>query len=275
MAATLLPLSPATADPSVAPKEKADRHLATSSRPSVNIFNCSLFGGARPTRHQNEVWLIPSLDVTHQALIAARLRAQQLEEFFETMPDCLVEMEIGSRRVTLMNAAARLEFGYTLTEIDGLNAVDLIHPDYFAIIQQVHLRYAGESIANRTPYRRTDTQEIFEWVLRRKDGAFFAADVEGSYVLDQEDVPVRARYLFRDVSQRKQAEEERISLIEQLREAIASVHTLHGLLPICAICKNVRDDRGYWTEIESYMRKHASTDFSHGLCPSCRAEVRQ
>jgi len=217
---------------------------------------------------------VSPLDNNRQALIEARLRSRQFEEFFEAMPDCLVEMEIGSSRVTLMNAAARRELGYTLAEIEGgLKAIDLIHPDYFDIIQQVHLRYAGESIANRTPYRRVMSQEIFEWILRRKDGSFFPAEVGASYFLDHDEVPVGARYLFRDISERKRQEDERSRLIAELQEAIDNVHTLSGLLPICAICKNVRDDSGYWTQIESYMRKHASTDFSHSLCPSCRAEL--
>jgi PAS domain S-box-containing protein len=216
------------------------------------------------------------LDINRQALIEARLRARQFEEFFEAMPDCLVEMEIGSRRVTLMNAAARQELGHTLAGIDGgLNAVDLIHPDYFDIIQQVHLRYAGESIANRTLYDRVMSQETFEWVLRRSDGSFFPGEVEASYVLDHEGVPVRARYLFRDISERKRGEEERSRLIAELQEAVDNVRTLSGLLPICSICKNIRDDSGYWTQIESYIRKRASTDFSHGLCPSCRAELER
>lgn len=211
-----------------------------------------------------------------QVLVDARLKAWQFEEFFEAMPDGLVEMEIGGRRVTLMNAAARRELGYTLAEIDGgLNAVDLIHPDYFDVIQQAHLRYAGESIANRTPYRRVMSQETFEWVLRRKDASCFPAEVEASYVLDRDDVPVRARYLFRDISERKRQEEKRSRLIGGLQEAVDSVKTLQGFLPICAICKNVRDDQGYWTQIESYMRRHASTDFSHGLCPNCRAELER
>jgi PAS domain S-box-containing protein len=219
---------------------------------------------------------VSQLDVNRQGLIEARLRARQFEEFFEAMPECLVEMEIGSRRVTLMNAAARREFGHTLAGIEGgLNAVDLIHPDYFDIIQRVHLRFAGESITNRTPYRRVMSQEIFEWILRRQDGSFFPAEVEASYVLDHDHVPVRARYLFRDITEGKREEDEQTRLIAELQEAVDNVHTLHGLLPICAVCKNVRDGQGYWTQIESYMRKHARTDFSHGLCPSCRAELER
>jgi hypothetical protein len=52
-------------------------------------------------------------------------------------------------------------------------------------------------------------------------------------------------------------------------EALANVKILRGLLPICAWCKNVRDDSGYWQQIESYVRDHSGAEFSHGICPDC------
>lgn len=71
---------------------------------------------------------------------------------------------------------------------------------------------------------------------------------------------------------RERAEEEtreREALIAQLRESIENVRVLHGLLPICAGCKKIRDDKGYWQQLEVYIRDHSEADFSHGLCPDC------
>jgi PAS domain-containing protein len=65
------------------------------------------------------------------------------------------------------------------------------------------------------------------------------------------------------------AEEERGRFICELQDALAKVKTLSGLLPICSACKNVRDDKGYWNQIEVYIRDHSEAEFSHGLCPSC------
>lgn len=59
----------------------------------------------------------------------------------------------------------------------------------------------------------------------------------------------------------------RISI--ELAEAVASVKTLSGLLPICSWCKNVRDDHGYWEQVELYVQKHSDATFTHGLCPDC------
>jgi hypothetical protein len=54
-----------------------------------------------------------------------------------------------------------------------------------------------------------------------------------------------------------------------INQLIMSVRTLSGLLPICASCKKIRDDQGYWTQIELYIRDHSQAEFSHGICPDC------
>jgi PAS domain S-box-containing protein len=77
----------------------------------------------------------------------------------------------------------------------------------------------------------------------------------------------------RDITERKQAEEEREKLIAQLQEALNKVKTLSGLLPICAACKKIRDDKGYWNELETYIRAHSEAKFTHGICPDCAKKL--
>ena len=67
----------------------------------------------------------------------------------------------------------------------------------------------------------------------------------------------------------KQAEKERESLIQQLQDALTKVKVLQGILPICARCKKIRDGKGDWHAMESYIREHSDADFSHGVCPEC------
>jgi hypothetical protein len=62
---------------------------------------------------------------------------------------------------------------------------------------------------------------------------------------------------------------EQTTLIVKLQDALAKIKTLRGMLPICASCKKVRDDKGYWSQIEVYVRDHSDAEFSHGLCPGC------
>ena len=71
------------------------------------------------------------------------------------------------------------------------------------------------------------------------------------------------------LDQRNQSDLERDQLIEELKAALSQVKRLSGLLPICAACKKVRDDMGYWNQIEIYIRDHSEAEFSHSLCPEC------
>jgi PAS domain S-box-containing protein len=72
-----------------------------------------------------------------------------------------------------------------------------------------------------------------------------------------------------EISQRKRAEKEREAVIGELQEALAQVKTLSGLLPICANCKRIRNDHGYWESVEVYVRDHSDAEFSHAICPDC------
>ena len=68
---------------------------------------------------------------------------------------------------------------------------------------------------------------------------------------------------------RKDAWDGQEKLIAELRMALTEVSTLSGLLPICASCKSVRDDKGYWSQLEAYLHSHSDAEFSHGACPDC------
>lgn len=61
--------------------------------------------------------------------------------------------------------------------------------------------------------------------------------------------------------------------ITELQDALSEVKTLSGLIPICANCKKIRDDRGYWNRLEDYIKKHSEANFSHGICPDCLKEL--
>ena len=79
--------------------------------------------------------------------------------------------------------------------------------------------------------------------------------------------------LMTDITDRKIAEEEREKLIVELQEALSNVKVLSGLLPICASCKKIRNDKGYWEQIEMYVKDHSDADFSHGICPDCAKKL--
>lgn len=71
----------------------------------------------------------------------------------------------------------------------------------------------------------------------------------------------------------KDANEKKSKLIIQLQESLAEIKILSGLLPICSSCKKIRDDKGYWEEIECYITAHSEAGFSHGICPECTEKL--
>lgn len=78
---------------------------------------------------------------------------------------------------------------------------------------------------------------------------------------------------FRDISEMKCAEEKRDKLILELQQALAELKALSGLLPVCVSCKKIRDDNGYWNQIEIYIREHSEADFTHSICPDCAKKL--
>ncbi len=81
------------------------------------------------------------------------------------------------------------------------------------------------------------------------------------------------RRLQREIAGRIKAEKEREKTIAELRTALQEVKTLQGLVPICAYCKKIRDDEGYWKQIEEYLQERSDFHFSHGICPECAKKL--
>jgi hypothetical protein len=97
------------------------------------------------------------------------------------------------------------------------------------------------------------------------------ATVAGFFVL-REHARLQQR-LADEIAERTRAQAQQERLIGELRAALANVKILRGLLPICASCKKIRDDRGYWNQLESYIHEHSEAEFSHGICPDCVREL--
>jgi len=79
--------------------------------------------------------------------------------------------------------------------------------------------------------------------------------------------------LKKEIDRRKNREQELLNLNKELKDSIETIKTLRGLIPICASCKKIRDDKGYWNQIETYIQKHSEAEFSHGICPECARKL--
>ena len=104
---------------------------------------------------------------------------------------------------------------------------------------------------------------------RAKDGTFYWVHATIVPFLDADGKPIQYVAIRTEITERKKAEADREQLIEKLQHALAEVKHLSGLLPICSVCKKVRDDKGYWNQIETYVSQHSEAQFSHGCCPNC------
>jgi len=136
--------------------------------------------------------------------------------------------------------------------------LDAIHPDDRAMVHETYIN----AIKNKQPY------ECIHRVVH-KDGSVRIVLEKSENTVDEYGKTIHSFGFSQDITEQKEAEQEREELIRELREALEKVKTLSGLLPICASCKKIRDDKGYWNQIESYIEHHSEAEFSHGMCPDC------
>lgn len=122
----------------------------------------------------------------------------------------------------------------------------------------VRAAFHGESVDNEEVYIRPSRSENGRWHLASARPLLNTAGrLRGGIVV------------LRDINDRKLLEEDRDRLIVELYKSLEKVKTLTGLLPICAGCKKIRNDQGYWTHVEDYIAQHSDATFTHGLCPDC------
>ncbi len=108
-----------------------------------------------------------------------------------------------------------------------------------------------------------------EFIVRTKRNRPLFVEVAASNVTTLSGAKVGRMASFVDITQRKELEMEKENLIAGLKEALDKIKTLKGIIPICASCKKIRNDEGYWNDVERYIKDHSEAEFSHGICPQC------
>lgn len=166
--------------------------------------------------------------------------------------------------VASWNRAAEKIFGYRAEEIIG-RSISLLFP----------FDRRDELIDNLQQIRRGESVGRYETLRVRKDGQFIPVSQTVSPIKDESGKIIGASAIARDITQRKREERERTELVQELTDALKQVKTLSGLLPICASCKRIRDDRGYWQLLETYIGSHTNAVLTHGICPECLKKVRE
>jgi len=192
-----------------------------------------------------------------------RKAEEQLRAVLEQQKVVLANIGVGvlysqARNILWANPSLLRMFGYASEEIQGRDT-ELLYPDRETYEKIGREGYAA--MAEGTVFK-TETR------MRRKDGSALWCHLVGQAV-EGDDLKNGSIWLFEDFTAHRQLEEERERLIGELQDALAKVKQLSGFIPICASCKKIRDDAGYWQQLEVYIRDHSEAEFSHGMCPDC------
>jgi PAS domain S-box-containing protein len=181
--------------------------------------------------------------------------------------------------IQTFNPAAERILGYSPQEVIG-KATPMIWRDAKEISERAEIlsgrlghpiRPTFETIMAKIELDQLDQGE---WTFVRKGGARFPASAVLSPLTDAAGNLTGYLGFFRDISDRKKYELDREKLVLELRDALAQVKTLSGLIPICGWCKKVRSDTGYWQTVEQYVHLHTDATFTHGICPTCREKFK-
>lgn len=209
------------------------------------------------------IWVLEN--VTNRIQLEKALRKS--EEKYRTVADFTHDWEfwIGTDdRILYMSPSCEKVTGLSAQafEQDPLLLRSIIHPEDLAAYD-THRHQVTEIVSDGD----------LEFRIVRKDGTIRWISHVCQPVYDDGGSFTGTRGSNRDITMRKTAEQERERLLVELQEALAKVKALSGMLPICASCKKIRDDQGYWQQIEGYIREHSEAEFSHGICPDCAEKL--
>jgi PAS domain S-box-containing protein len=201
-----------------------------------------------------------------------------------------------TRKKTLENEIQENEAKYrNLAEItsDWIWEVDIDGVyTYASPVVHALLGYRPEEVLGKRPFDFMPEEEArrVERIFRRalvdgsalknieninihKDGSTVILETNGVPVFDHRGMVIGYRGIDRNISSRKRAENRLLEESNKLKLALTRVKRLSGMLPICASCKKIRDDNGYWNQIEAFIANHSEAEFSHGICPACARKL--
>jgi len=203
------------------------------------------------------------VDITERKLVERELQRSNdlLRAIIEAAPTAIIGLDLDGNVHTVWNQAAEKMLGWSAQEVMG------------RLLPTVQTESQEEFRGFRERIRRGMTLDGVEVRRQRKDGTPIDYSIYASPLHDPEGRIAGNIAVMVDITERKRSEEERERLVAELQKALSKVKQLSGLLPICASCKNIRDDKGYWKQMESYIRDHSEAEFSHGICPECMKKL--
>jgi len=212
--------------------------------------------------------LSKSIHIMTRELITSHEELKMSEEKFRALADTsplAVYMSEGiEQRAVYINPTFVDLFGYTMEEVPTADHwFPLAYPDP---LYRKQITEMWQKIVKHAIESKSDTETV-ESVVRCKDGS--DKHISWGFI----NIGKQNWAFGLNLTERKLAEKDREETIEKLKKSLEEIKSLRGILPICAKCKNIRNDEGYYEQIESYIQKHSEAVFSHGLCPDCSDEL--
>jgi PAS domain S-box-containing protein len=196
----------------------------------------------------------------YEDMVREKERAQ---EYFDIAGAILIVLDADGI-VRLINRKGCEVTGYGEEEITGSDWFDRFIPNRI----REDVRVVFSSLVAGT----AEVGEFFENVIMNKDGEERLIAWRNTVIRDESGKIVGTLSSGSDITERSQFEREREDLIGNLQTALKEIKTLKGIIPICSHCKKVRDDQGFWNQVEAYISTNTDAEFSHGVCPGCVKE---
>jgi PAS domain S-box-containing protein len=193
---------------------------------------------------------------------ALRKSEERYRSLYMETPAMLHSIDSSGRFVSVSNYWLEA-LGYDHIEVIGQQLTEFLSVD--------SRRYAEDEVFPE--FFKTGYCKNIPYQFIKKNGETMDVLLSAICERDKAGNVVRSLAVLVDVTERKWAERDKEKLILELRDALSRIKTLRGMLPICSSCKKIRDDKGYWNQIENYIKDHSEAEFSHSICPECAEKL--
>jgi len=200
----------------------------------------------------------PTYEELEHLVEALRTKADSADEFYKSLFEnshtikLIIDPENG--QIIDANIAACKYYGYGREQLKDMKITD---------INTLSPAQVNEEMQNV----KLEKRNFFLFRHRLANGEIKDVEVFSGPIIFSDRKVLYS--IIHDITERKLLESEKEKLIARLEKALDEIKSLKGILPICSSCKNIRDDKGYWQQIETYIRDHSDAEFSHSLCPDC------
>ncbi|MGO9738848.1 MAG: PAS domain-containing protein [Desulfomonilaceae bacterium] len=200
-----------------------------------------------------------SYDITERKRVEESLKETSafLNTLMNAIPAPVFYKDTDGRYIGFNNSYEKF-YGKTRQELVGKTVFDIAPRD----LAEVYHAKDNELFDN-------PGVQIYDSQVKDSHGAVHEVVFHKSTFSDSQGRVLGLIGVILDITERKQLEKEKENLIIELQKALSKVKTLSGFLPICASCKKIRDDKGYWNQVERYISEHSEAEFSHSICPEC------